>query len=473
MTAALKGDKSYFDKLPPNTDINQQDKSGQTALMIACQKDYSMIVENLLSRGANPNLKDNQLNTALHFAAGRGNLQICLLLLNAKAAITSNISDLSPLHILSKSSLGKLELALELINNGADINQKSKITGETPLLNALSAGNNQLIDLLIANGAKIIDRDKYNVTTYMLAAKSNKLKLLNELSGKGIDVNEKSKTGMTALLYAAMSGNQDVIDFLIKQGADVTAKTNDGETVLGYAVLSKKPAAVQALLDAKADVNTKCIKNYTPLMYAIMNNDNEIIKLLLSHSADVNLYGIDLSSALSIAVSHKNMEVANMLKSNGCRLNLFSEVGFFPVKLGTDRRCDNQMMNIVFDCETNYATSLNLANKLTNSNSDTVKSAENEIIVLMKRSFDEIDKRRSEYSRKIAAKTAKNIGMALLTAAANTASYAAASPGSMYWVNNYNWDSNEFNRAVINNLKNRKDYIENKISEMQTVTPKK
>jgi ankyrin repeat protein len=341
-----------------------------------------------------------------------------------------------------------------------------------------------------------VDAKLKNVTTYMLAAKANKIKLLNDISVKGVDVNEKSKTGMTALLFAAMSGNLEVIDYLIMKGADLNAKTNEGETVLGYAVLSKKPAAVKILLDAKADVNAKCIKNYTPLMYAIRNNDNtslrsvldknsgtlinavesnenEMVKLLLSYNADVNLYGTDLASPMSIAVSLKNLDVAKLIKSYGCRLSLFTEVGFYPVKLGTDRRCDDKIMNVVFDCETNYAASLNLVNKLSSNNSDTVKSTENEIKVLMKRSFEEIDNRRSEYAKKVAAKAAKNIGLALLTAAANTASYAAAAPGSMYWVNNYNWDSNEFNRAIINNLKIRKDYIEKKILEFQSGNPQK
>jgi hypothetical protein len=57
----------------------------------------------------------------------------------------------------------------------------------------------------------------------------------------------------------------------------------------------------------------------------------------------------------------------------------------------------------------------------------------------------------------------------LLATAASTASYVAASPGGMYNVYNSNWESNEFNRAVHKSLKNRFEFLGNKILEFQPV----
>ena len=469
MKAASAGDKAYFDNLSSDADINLQDKNGLTALMVACQKGNKEIVEKLLLKGANPNLKDNQLNTALHFATETGSQEIVRMLINKKASITSNMNDITPLHIATKKVSGNKEIVLLLINNGATINQKSKITGETPFINALNTGNLELINLLVLNGANIADRDKNNVTTLMLAAKSALPQLVKEISEMGIDPNERSKLGTTALHYAAMGGNQEIIEFLISKGCDLSLKTNESETVIGYAVLSKKPDVVKTFLNYKADVNARCIKNYTPLMYALKNNDHEMVELLLSHEADVNLCGTDLASPISIAVSIKNLEFAELLKQYGCKLNLFTEAGFYPIKMGIDRQCDDKFMNVIYDCETNYATSLSLIDRLQISNSDSLKSLKNDITKLMTKSMEEIDNRKSEYSKKIAAKTAKNIGMALLATAASTASYVAASPGGMYNVYNSNWESNEFNRAVHKSLKNRFEFLGNKILEFQPV----
>jgi len=467
MKAASSGDKAYFENLSSNVDINMQDKNGSTALMVACQKGNKAIVEKLLLMGANPNLKDKQMNTALHFAAENGSQEVVLMLINKKASITANMNDITPLHIATKAVPGNKGIVLLLLNNGASINQKSKITGETPFINALNTGNLEIIDLLVLNGANIADRDKNNVNTLMLAAKSGIPKLVKEISEKGIDANEKSKLGMTALHYAAMGGNQEIIDFLMSKGSDLSLKTNESETVIGYAVLSKKLDIAKTLLNYKADVNARCLKNYTPLMYALKNNDSEMVKLLLNYKADVNLYGTDLASPISIAASNKNVELAELLKNNGCNLSLFTEAGFYPIKMGADRQCEDKFMNVIYDCETNYVKALILMNRLQSINTDSLKSLKNGIAKLMTVSLNEIDKRRSEYSKKIAAKAAKNIGMALLAAAASTASYTAASPGSMYTVYHSNWDSNEFNRAVLKTLKNRIDFIENKILEFQ------
>jgi hypothetical protein len=66
--------------LARGADINQQDKSGETALMHAVSSGYADIVTLLLARGANINLKDNNDNTALMHATEQNNTQIISML---------------------------------------------------------------------------------------------------------------------------------------------------------------------------------------------------------------------------------------------------------------------------------------------------------------------------------------------------------------------------------------------------------
>jgi hypothetical protein len=210
------------------------------------------------------------------------------------------------------------------------------------------------------------------------------------------------------------------------------------------------------------------VKNYTPLMYALRNNNPGLVDLLLNHKADVNLYAEDLASPLSIAASLNNIQFAELLIKNGAKLNLFTEVGFYPIKMGVDRQCNIAFMNILYDCESNFVCSQKLIEKLQTCSNDSLSFVKRDITHSMTLSIEEIEKRKSEYSKKIAAKTAKNVGIAVLSAAATTASYAATPSGGFYNVYHSNWDSNEFNRDIHKSLKNRKEYLEDKIKAFQT-----
>ena len=468
MNAASNGYKTYFEGITSTKELDIQDKSGKTALMTACDHMHKELVGLLLSKGADPNLKDNQLNTVLHFAARNGSLEMTQMLIDKNAAITSNSDDLTPLHLATRTAKGNIELTLLLINKGADINHKSKITGETPLLNAMLAGNDQLIDLLVLNGANTIDRDKYNVTTYMLAAKSNKLKMIYDLSGKGMQVNEKAEDGMTVLHYAAMSGNREMIEYLISQGADIHAKTKAGETVIGLAVKSKIIGSVETLLSNKADVNSRCAGNYTPLMYALFGNNREMVQLLLDNKANVNLFADNLTSPASIVAENKNPGLLDLLTSYGCTLNLFSDPGFYPIKMAVGKKCDEGIMNLLFDCETNYVAASSLLPKIQTIKGDSLKNLNSEIEQCLKKSLDEIDKRKGEYNRKIATKVAGNIGSAIMTTALNIGSTALPENVSVQF--GYRWDSNEFNRAMLRTLQQRAGFLENKIRELKAKT---
>ena len=90
LDAAEFGDiNKIMDLLESGADPNfQEDDMGETALMIASREKWLPIVELLLDIGANPNLKDNEGNTALMYTAvynSNIHLKIIRLLLNSGA----------------------------------------------------------------------------------------------------------------------------------------------------------------------------------------------------------------------------------------------------------------------------------------------------------------------------------------------------------------------------------------------------
>ena len=56
-------------------------------------------------------------------------------------------------------------------------------------------------------------------TPLMIAARNNRLELVNFLIKNGAKVNAKSKDGSTALSLAAKKGHQDIINVLKSNGA--------------------------------------------------------------------------------------------------------------------------------------------------------------------------------------------------------------------------------------------------------------
>jgi|GEM_PF-4255434 len=175
LNAVKKNNFNKIEKLLDNgININAQDKSGKSALLIACLRGYTDIAELLLKKGANINFRDNQGNTALIIASENGNNEIIKLLINNKINIDSkNFNSDNALH---KAVLnGHLDTVKILINNNADINIKNKY-GNTPLILCIDNDRFDILKLLIENKADIFLRNNKNLTAYQTAILKNQLK---------------------------------------------------------------------------------------------------------------------------------------------------------------------------------------------------------------------------------------------------------------------------------------------------------
>ncbi|CAK4637511.1 unnamed protein product, partial [Aphanomyces euteiches] len=89
--------------------------AGCTPLYQAAKKGFVDVVKELLSRGASTNVFDFDRNTPLHWAAGRGQVEM-LDEIKAKKL---------PLHIAAKK--GRLAVMELLVNAGADVSAINKV----------------------------------------------------------------------------------------------------------------------------------------------------------------------------------------------------------------------------------------------------------------------------------------------------------------------------------------------------------
>ena len=134
----------------------------------------------LLAAGADPNLEDDQNQTALHVSARSGNLE-CLE---------------------------------RLILAGGNVNHQSTL-GVTPLMSAAGNGHIECIKLCLARGAHVNHKTPtHNVTPLHTAASNGSVEAVSALMAAGGDITEKDFTGKTPREWAASKGNIRCEQFL-------------------------------------------------------------------------------------------------------------------------------------------------------------------------------------------------------------------------------------------------------------------
>lgn len=151
--------------------LNHVNINGETALHLACIKNYAKVVEMLLKRGANSNLLTNELRqTPVHYAVHHNSVD-CI-----KAFIYFNNNEESCLNGVPK---------IETNFNIRDIN------GDTPIILALNEDFNYLVPILIEGKADVNVRNGKDFTLLHQAILKEDSKNAIFLLDHGVDINAK------------------------------------------------------------------------------------------------------------------------------------------------------------------------------------------------------------------------------------------------------------------------------------------
>ena len=149
-------------------DVDAQDGAGWTALMMASSlKDGDAMVDFLFTKGANPDVKTNNGQAALHFAASKSNLDTIRKLFAHKAS--ARIADKRrqlPLH--RAAAVGNVPIIKLLLQNRSPINA-SDIDGSTALHHAIAEGHGAAAIELLKAGAESDKRDGNGALAISLA----------------------------------------------------------------------------------------------------------------------------------------------------------------------------------------------------------------------------------------------------------------------------------------------------------------
>ena len=286
--------------LEGGADVNIERGKGDTPFRVVCTRGLPYFAEILIEAGANYNFKEKSLGkTSLRAAAHFGQTEMVQLLLDK--GLDPDVRDdwgWTPLHVAINP-----ETAKALIDGGADIHAKAKdgneaihsLVGEnmldsvkyllslgvdvdthgknnmTPLHQASIFNHIDGAELLIKNGADIKAVDDNGMTCLHFARSEGMTKYL---ISKGANINASAKDKTTPLHFAS---NKLIASLLINNGANLAAKDSDGATPLHWAVSSREDVS-RVLIDAEAPINAKDASGSTPLDYASNNLQAFLIK---------------------------------------------------------------------------------------------------------------------------------------------------------------------------------------------------
>jgi ankyrin repeat protein len=184
-----------------------------------CSNNQPEILEYLLSRGVNSEVKDKTGSTALIVACKTGKHAIVRVILAHKAKTNSRTNEGQ--ELLSSALRGlDFPVADALIDGGVDVDAVDK-KGHSHLYRACRMGQDDLVLFLIQKGANINLKTFKKKTPLFVAAKKGHLKVVNILLSSGATKEDKCHNGATPFLAACERGKDRVVDVLYQSGCDL------------------------------------------------------------------------------------------------------------------------------------------------------------------------------------------------------------------------------------------------------------
>ena len=250
------------------------------------EKNKHEVLKKMLDMGSDPNIKDSNGWTALHYACQNGDFDSIKILLNNDADInTYSNNQRTPLHLAAKNNYP--EIVKYLLEKKANPNYKDEL-GCTPSHLAAKEGNYKCIDYLLFYGADLlaVDFRGWNILHYASfhghkdtirfickydADYDNLQNTKNSQNKLPVQIltNYSLKKYFITIWHAAREGDLDMTKRLINEGENINQQSYfEKNTPLHLAVLNNHYLEVRLLLENKGNKDIENKHHIKPLEYA-------------------------------------------------------------------------------------------------------------------------------------------------------------------------------------------------------------
>ncbi|XP_005479286.2 CARD- and ANK-domain containing inflammasome adapter protein [Oreochromis niloticus] len=254
-----------------------------SALHLAARSGSKPIVQTLLEKGLDPNIKGAKGHTPLHLAAQCDRPDITGLLLKGGAQVNAVSQDgLIPLHIASRQ--GHTDTVIQLLHNKAEPGVKDRL-GRTALHWAASSQvDSCVVDLLLSAKADPDATDNEKKTPLHLAAMEGKVDMAISLLSHRAKRRARDMDGSTPLHYAAAGGHVSVVTALLQPLNNKGTEDRNAwrKTPLHTAAEKGHDSVALQLLEAGAKINATDHNKDTPLHCAARGGHHKVMKILVN-----------------------------------------------------------------------------------------------------------------------------------------------------------------------------------------------
>lgn len=210
-------------------------ENNKTVLHFAARYGWLGIVQSLLEKGADVNVKDEEDKTPLFEATKCRHRDVADLLISSGAEVLC-CTNLNHTLLHAASVAGWLDFVQFLLEKGADPNAVDAI-GCTPLYAAILQKHRDMVALLIDHGADTTCFTYQGLPVLHCAVIVGNLEIVKCLVEKGADVNDQRIMGMSPLCVACQRVDEinsqkiEIIEYLVDA---VNLKNGSAETPLRF-----------------------------------------------------------------------------------------------------------------------------------------------------------------------------------------------------------------------------------------------
>jgi ankyrin repeat protein len=299
--------------LEKNVQVDVKDKRGVTPLHGATMMHHMQVVELLLAKGAKLNAKDTQGRTVLHYA-----------LLTAADPMFEQL-DAEFDYRISKLRKNNTSLITSLVQKGAPVNEHCSSTGLTPLMVCCKHGLSEVAREILTREDLEKERKDYHLegTALYIAAFYKQIELCTILIKHDFDVNECARDRKSLLHYAIEQADDELFDLFFDKQTDLNLQDTDGNSPLHVASKKGYQVAVDKMLanKRKKNINLDSTNRYgqTPLHLVVSECKNKeerlvICKMLLRYGAQPNLSDQNNYTPLDYALKREDHELVTVLQ---------------------------------------------------------------------------------------------------------------------------------------------------------------
>ena len=307
-----------IDKAPCSLgNLNEiRDYEGRTLLHWVVNLELKEEVAYLLSLGVNPNEKDDEGQTPLHYAAA-GDVDIVKMLISHGADVNARDRlGRIPLHYVKRR-----EVAEVLLRYGSDINATDN-EGNTPLHTVGS----DAVETLLQHGANPNAKNNKGLPPvyYIMQRDCDVAMKLLRVTDENVIASVRDEYGNSLLHIAVKSGCKEAVQQLTRYG--INSKNSDGDTPLHVALFSDASTEIiKLLINNGADVHIPNNAGITPLQLIALRCRKdypcaEILELIFDRTT------VNIETILKYAFNTEQLKLLRLLYNRGSLLSILSQI---------------------------------------------------------------------------------------------------------------------------------------------------